>query len=400
MKFWLIPSLLITTAVLSTGCDQMSEPPPPRISSVPAPGTGTSTTPTVTPIQSGLSEEEKMKEAVDEILLKLEKQKDDLKVINGEIEKIVSDYPNASTQIRENLESALNSKYSDVQFATNKIKELFTDLEILQVGISSKTEAGPYYDGVIAGQTNRAFFDEQGKTEGDTGDLDKKIANLSFSYPNPDANFILGYQNVVNADYANGLLFGYRRFLVEQLSDNDNNNNNNNNGGECPSKKYGSLFQCGANICAKSDANFLNTCVARKNEQLTTQGNPNISECPTAFYGSVYQCGDALCAKSDAQYQNMCVLTGSGAPINNNDNNIADCNSISYGSIFQCGNNVCAKSDADFEVTCVLKKNTQTPSSTNSNYDACGTPFYGSAFTCGNSLCAKSDAAFKNICSL
>lgn len=180
---------------------------------------------------------------------------------------------------------------------------------------------------------------------------------------------------------------------------------------------YGTVFQCGKLLCAKSDPAYKNICVITSTSKAANGGKtPTASTSGTYplctnYYGTVYQCGSNLCAKSDPGYQNPCTIGPQSSPANGGTTPSQTSGSTSYpvcpasgyyGSTFQCGNQTCAKSDPNYQNFCVVTSTSRpvgsTSTSSGSSYPACPATYYGSLFQCGNRTCAKSDPNYQNIC--
>ena len=146
-------------------------------------------------------------------------------------------------------------------------------------------------------------------------------------------------------------------------------------GGGCPDgdngagKGFGSIYQCGANQCAKSDKSYATECVIGGGSSSDTgSGSGSGSGCPDGDngsgkgYGAIYQCGANQCAKSDKSYATECIIGGSsstgssstgssgGGGCPDGDNGTGK----GFGTIYQCGNNKCAKTDKSYATECTV----------------------------------------------
>ncbi|MCX6130023.1 MAG: hypothetical protein NTX25_13290 [Proteobacteria bacterium] len=145
----------------------------------------------------------------------------------------------------------------------------------------------------------------------------------------------------------------------------------------CGETYFGTSFDCNGKKCAKSDAELSNSCEITpnskpaetdNNELLGSSGYPY---CPTKYFGTEYDCGDKKCAKSDSDYLKPCEIKAAATPIQTAPIKTAPiqtapiktgtglsgypyCPPTHYGSVFTCGPKTCAKSDKDYLNICEL----------------------------------------------
>ena len=238
------------------------------------------------------------------MISELEEQHSVIKASNNGIELSINTYQQVQQSARDVLKTAVDGNIAKIDEAVVKIEEILNGLDI------ENGDPSPYlfYQGAVAGRSKRSIYFDAGLEFGRDSALNASISRVPINFENQSPAFIEGYQAVGYGDFVKGKMAGYVEITPVQTSDNsvvdvpfD----------PCPTVKYGTLFQCGANICAKSDAGFQNSCVALAETQLSSYSAAAYTACPNTFYGSVFECGNGLCSKSDSQFLNMCSLTGS-----------------------------------------------------------------------------------------
>ncbi|MCX6129500.1 MAG: hypothetical protein NTX25_10615, partial [Proteobacteria bacterium] len=125
-------------------------------------------------------------------------------------------------------------------------------------------------------------------------------------------------------------------------------------GSNGPAKGFGTIYQCGQDICAKSDKDGTYPCTISKGSSQQSQGNcPDGSNGPAKGFGTIYQCGRDTCAKSDKDGLYPCIISQgwqghSACPDGSNGPGKG------YGLIYTCGDKMCAKSDLDYLNECAI----------------------------------------------